>query len=899
MRIETLPLLSREALFAQLTDADPPLVLCVAQRLAQHLFVAHAQWQAARGVSVWKAPAITTVDDFIADQQQRQRLRHGGAAPLSAAESELLWRLVVAESREELGLLRETDAARAAAQAWNLCHDHALDLPLPELTPEVATFNRWAERYRRRCERLARPDASLQKLQRIASLPADSWPPVMVLAGFDRLPPWIEVLTANLAERGCTLMRLADPQRDAQVEARCMASAEQELRAAAMWVRERALRSPQARIGVVVPDLQARRDDLLRVFDQILSPPHDSLHAGAAARPYNLSLGAPLTQQAMVQCALQLLQLGVDGLDLPAAGALLCSPFWGDEDERLQRAQLDRLLRAEGHLQVDTELLQRLAPTALRARLAALERVMPNRRAALSDWSERFSGWLDAAGWPGARALDSHEYQVLEAWRALLAELAALGDVLGPVPASAALAQLGVLASTRVFQPQTPAVNVQVLGALEAVGLEFDALWVMGLDDERWPPAGRPNPYIPFELQRSRGMPHASTAQELAWAEGCTRRWREAAAEVVFSWPEMDGDRPLAPSPLIREEAGRAQRLHVDALPPHWRSARAQSAEERVADAYAPAPDLTQPLPGGARLLGDHASCPFRAWARHRLGAAALDVPGYGPTPIDRGQLVHRALEQLWRDWRDHARFAALDDQALGAQIADAVDAALDWLAARAPQRLPPALRVLEAQRLRQLLADWLAIERARAPFVIEQIEGAAPDADAGAGRDAPPRRFGSLLLRLRPDRVDRLEDGRRLVIDYKTGLGRKPPWRDARPEEPQLALYALTETDVAGIAYARLRAGQIGFDGIAEEAALAPGLKDWSAYAETRDASGWSALFGRWRGELETLAGELQRGLASVTPKHPRQSCRDCDLHALCRIREVAPEAAEDETEA
>jgi ATP-dependent helicase/nuclease subunit B len=497
-----------------------------------------------------------------------------------------------------------------------------------------------------------------------------------VLAGFDRLVPSVQALTAGLAAAGCVLRRLSDPQRDAQVEALCAPTAGHELRAAALWVRERALRDPQARIGVVVPDLQARRQDLLRVFDQVLSPLHDSLHAGAAPRPYNLSLGAPLAQQALVQCALQLLQLGIDGLDLPAAGSLLCSPYWGNEDERLQRAQLDRLLRAEGHLQVDAALLQRLAPAALRARLHALERAPQQRRAALSDWSERFAAWLDAAGWPGARALDSHEYQVLEAWRALLAELAALGDVLGPVPASAALAQLGVLASARVFQPQTPAVNVQVLGALEAVGLEFDALWVMGLDDERWPPAGRPNPYIPFELQRSRGMPHASTAQELAWAEACTRRWREAAAEVVFSWPAMDGDRPLAPSPLIREEAGRAQRLHIDALPPHWRSAQAQSTQERVADAYAPVPDLAQPLPGGARLLGDHASCPFRAWARHRLGAAALDEPGYGPSPIDRGQLVHRALERLWRAWREHAHFAALDADTLGAQIADAVDAA-------------------------------------------------------------------------------------------------------------------------------------------------------------------------------------------------------------------------------
>jgi ATP-dependent helicase/nuclease subunit B len=30
-----------------------------------------------------------------------------------------------------------------------------------------------------------------------------------------------------------------------------------------------------------------------------------------------------------------------------------------------------------------------------------------------------------------------------------------------------------------------------------------------------------------------------------------------------------------------------------------------------------------------------------------------------------------------------------------------------------------------------------------------------------------------------------------------------------------------------------------------------------------------------------------VRDGWAAVTPKHPRQSCRDCGLHALCRIRE------------
>ena len=87
-----------------------------------------------------------------------------------------------------------------------------------------------------------------------------------------------------------------------------------------------------------------------------------------------------------------------------------------------------------------------------------------------------------------------------------------------------------------------------------------------------------------------------------------------------------------------------------------------------------------------------------------------------------------------------------------------------------------------------------------------------------------------------------------------------------------------------------------MGLDGIGADADLAPQIRAYTDERDTRDASGWDALMGRWRGELQTLADEIARGLASVTPKHPRQSCRDCSLHALCRIRELAPEAADDE---
>ncbi|MFP5307565.1 MAG: PD-(D/E)XK nuclease family protein [Gammaproteobacteria bacterium] len=912
MPIDALSELDHDTLFERLAAQRPGeepavAVLCVSRRYAQRLQDAYARAQAQRGVAAWAGALILPAETFLIQLGERERLRRSVAGrplpvPLSEAESALLWRLVVGDARGEQGLLREAEAAQLAAEALRLCQDYGIALPLPVSTPDVERFNHWVAVYADRCARLRRPDAGDYRRQLLDLLAARELAPpaTVVFAGFEMPPPWLQALCAALQMAGCEVLRLRPQRVQARTRACVAATAEQELRAAAQWVLDRARRDPGARLGVVVPDLGARRADVMRVFDQTLCPSLDALHGRTGERPYNLSLGESLAEVGLVQCALWLLRLCTGGLELAEAGALLCAPYWGgDESERLLRADLDRVLRAEGHLRVDLALLRALSGRvpALHRRVAQLAQARAAMAAAPpGEWAERFTAWLDAAGWPGPRTLDSAEFQALEAWRGLLRELGLLGGVLGRIAASGALTQLQQLAQQRVFQPQTPPVSIHVLGALEAQGLDFGALWVLGLDDERWPPKGQPNPFIPYALQRRHALPHASAEIELASAERLTQGWRSAAPVVVFSWAASELDRPLSPSPLVQAEAATAEPVDVDATAPAWRDAASSGRMHHVADAYAPPPAAGAAVPGGARLLGDQARCPFRAFATHRLTAQPLEQPGYGPSYRDRGQLVHRALEALWRSLRNQAALQALDDASLDAHIAEAVDAALERCAQTAPQRFPKALRELERTRLRALLAAWMRIERERPPFSVEWIEGSAPEDAQAAPPDTQLVDFAGLRLRLRPDRIDRLADGARLVIDYKTGAKRPLPWHDGRPEEPQLLLYALTGADVEGLAYARLTAGTIGFDGIAASDALAPGLRSYADYRETREAASWGALMGRWRGELETLAAEIRRGLASVTPKNTHQSCRDCHLHAACRIRETFPAFAFDD---
>src|SRR6185312_3621474 len=50
---------------------------------------------------------------------------------------------------------------------------------------------------------------------------------------------------------------------------------------------------------------------------------------------------------------------------------------------------------------------------------------------------------------------------------------------------------------------------------------------------------------------------------------------------------------------------------------------------------------------------------------------------------------------------------------------------------------------------------------------------------------------LGPLRLRLRLDRIDRLKDGRLVLIDYKSGEPKTKSLHGERPSEPQLLVYA------------------------------------------------------------------------------------------------------------
>src|SRR5438552_2434659 len=635
------------------------------------------------------------------------------------------------------------------------------------------------------------------------------------------------------------------------------ASAKEELECAAKWARAR-LEEGRARIGVVVPRLETRRKEVVRVFSRVLRPGHHLPGAQKAPLPFNVSLGEPLSNYALVDAALGLLELSFHSVEFERTSKLLRSPFLaGAESEMARRATLDVRLR------------RKLEATVALPKLIAFAEPCPLLRQALekvfalagdagekspSEWARHFSALLEAAGFPGERSLDSEEFQTRAKWHEVLGEFAKLDRVSKNFSLQKALSILKQICSDTLFQPESADAPIQVLGVLESAGLRFDCLWVSGLTDEAWPLAARPNPFIPIALQKKAGIPQASAEGSLAFGRRITEEWSSSAKEVVLSWPAKEEDRDLAPSPLILEIP--ASSLSVPAYPRYRDLLFASKKLESLEDSKAPAVKVKQ-VRGRTRVLSDQAACPFRAFARWRLAAQELEEPTPGLDARQRGALLHDLMKHLWLSLRNSKALEKDLDPAIASAAAAAVK----------ENGLEGRFAELERERLARLAREWLEIEKTRAPFEVAALE------------ERRTLNVAGLELSGRIDRMDRLERGGHALIDYKTGQATRNAWLGERPDDPQLPLYAVSAPErIDAVAFARLNPGEMAFRGFSKEKNVLPKVELY------RD---WRGLFDQWRKETRDLGAAFAAGDARVDPKYALKTCRLCDLQTLCRVYE------------
>ncbi len=893
--LDNLPALSIDEYVTQSLPSD--LLLTAGNRLAREISARFASTESS-GVAL--LPRILPFDVWLRRCWQDlhfQAVLNGDealqdATLLSESQEEILWERTLQSAGAGGCTLFQDDTVQACLRSGALADQYGIpfDDPIWERDSESAVFRTWYTKLRETCRRkrfvrMARLPEFLVK--RAAALPALR-ECRLVLAGFEEpAPAQLSLLraAASLAQHALRLESMGDA--SSVPEAICRAAdAEEELRAAAAWAKREIAANPSARIAVVVPDLTARRSLVMEIFGNAFGGTETPDLDDAAEQPFHLSLGGRLGATPIARALLAVLPFLRGAGSVEDARNLLRGPYFARAAlERDARARLETVLyrqrREDAPLErlreaaVEVEAATKVSLAQWKDAVSAMASFDATGELAPSAWAARLRALCVRCLWLGDPTLSSAEFQTRHRVLEELGALAELDIVTPPVEFSAFERVLRRRLDAATFQPESSPKPILVAGLFEVTGLRFDAVWICGLTDGVLPRPLQPDPFLPLGLQRSHGLPNCDSLRERDFAERSFSRMLRLSNRIVLSYPAREKQEELEPSPLLRSLALR----HGIAIAPLERApvyvelpaAAMEEIEDWRGDAL---PEAEKRVPRGSQVLADQSACPFRAFARTRLGGDA-ELPQLPlMNRLDQGMFAHKALELFWRESKSHEGLLALSDDALVDRIRHCVRKALDEFRAGRGDLLADAQSDAEFLRLSQLLRVWLEQEMLRRPFTILETErGHTVD-------------LGGIELRIRPDRTDLLADGTLALIDYKTGRVKRSMWDGDRPEQPQLLLYlAAAEQAVTAIAFGCLKAGSTGWELYGEDV---PGQFATNKRAAVPEG-GWPAFVARSRDAINRLTREFREGFAAVDPLKGEETCKYCEQKPFCRIAEVA----------
>lgn len=879
------------ALFENITTTT---ILTPNRRLSAILLKRFNHYQQAQGKLSWPTPDILPLSVWLQRLWQDYTCTQFTDTPhlLNAAQESFLWEKIILETKQAHQLLQIAETADIAKSAWALLKQWQIDIhqPIFQSAEDYLALKEWITLFEKTCHEKNCIDSHTMtgNITRLIAEQRIPLPPHLIMIGFTEIAPQLKALLKQAENTSrIHIIEYDKPDAPSFLKRTNLPDAQEEIQAMALWAKTLIQHQPNASIACVIPDLEKKRDQVLQIFSETLSPkniyPTDTQH-----HLFNLSAGKALTQYSLINMALELLSLHKKVIQIETVSHLLSSPFIGEaEYERITRSQLDKALKQDNINRINlVDIGKNTDPASslftlycpkLSKRLSAYFsylHTLPNKLS-YYEWANVFTESLTLLGWPGERSLNSEEYQVVDSWLTLFTQFASLDQISSPVSWQQALSTLQKMAAKSIFQPKTPEAPIQVLGLLEAAGSPFDYIWVSGMDDIAWPPQPKPNPLIPKRLQREMNMPHATAQRELMFCNNIMQQFKCNTDYLIFSYAEKNEEFDVEPSPLIKSlPIINIAELNIeDYYSPIERIYQTKNIEY-LQDETAPAITLEEKIAGGVSILKHQALCPFKAFAEWRLHAKELETPTPGLRNKDRGNVIHKALELCWNQLQDQQMLLSADSNQLTELINESIKLALDQYAVSHKDH--SNYLNLEKKRLHALLNDWLALEKERPAFKVLTHE---------KKMDVT---LNQLTFSIRVDRIDELSDGKKLIIDYKTGKNSNiNQWLSERPDEPQLPLYSLLDKDTtAGITFAQVATGEHCFKGVSGYEMGVKGIKEITEIKKVT-ASSWNEQMINWQTTLQSLSDQFAQGYALVQPKEADQTCLHCRLKPLCRINE------------
>ncbi|MFM8453545.1 MAG: PD-(D/E)XK nuclease family protein, partial [Gammaproteobacteria bacterium] len=698
---------------------------------------------------------------------------------------------------------------------------------------------------------LFRTQSILKQLYQILETSPTLRPKLIILVGFyEQSPFWLN-FWKSCVSLGIEVKAINFTTRPEAIAIQPCVDFQTERKIVGQWLAQE-LESQKApgQLGLVVPDLQLSRalwaDSLLEVLPETA--------VNIAAPPNLLSYH-------LIRAAYDLLQiLSQDFLELADLFRLLKRPYWQGSCLMAEDYWVFEIFLRKQHYEsykiLDLEMLFQKFQEAKAKALPELKALIKNwiefkkkilelKRLEIKDWLILVQNFLKTCGWPKPTKLSSLEYQLHFSWNKVLIEYSEWSPFLGKISYKQLLSNLGKLIQDQTFLPEHAEPKIQVLGLLEATGLPFYKLWISGMDENTWPKSPKANPFIPYAIQKKYGLPRSSADREYSVAEKITNLLVQGAKTVRISHVSRTPEGiHQGLSPLIRNLAFDKQIFSE--VNTGFSNLEQKIEPKIIFESYEDKmglPYQQDTLPS-VRILQAQLECPFKGYAAGRLNPLILKQDPKAQRAMLRGVFLHRALWHFSKNGQNIAH--ALEQLRLEYQ---------------GKKFWKEPILSLELSRMQKILEAWSEYEVYFKAFSNSGLEYKINGHWQGKGHEK--------RIELRVDRL--LENqGRKIILDYKSGMISKNWYQNTELDELQLAIYGILIEGVEGLLLASLKPGLMGLSGlVSEDLNLAPILKIGVCKAQE-----FQSKLKTWSVYIDQIILGYIQGDAKIQPKKGPQTC-------------------------
>jgi len=266
---------------------------------------------------------------------------------------------------------------------------------------------------------------------------------------------------------------------------------------------------------------------------------------------YNVSAGQSLINQPIVDAAIKLLLFSHQYFDWQDLIFLKNSPFidWG-ENKDFVRAFLHKQSLLGRKKYSYSGLLKAITKSPLSNQLMVLkeriEKLQSHKLAKglLSDWTNLWQEKLIFLGW--VTNANEYEEKVKQAFIQALQATNELNSIYTHVSFEQARDCLLQSCKQQTFQLPSDRSDIQIMGVLEAVGLEFDELILVGFNSTNWPQKHQSNPFIPISFQKDYAMPGCSVDREYQYTEQLSNQLLKSANKIWITQSRTDTNKDIS-----------------------------------------------------------------------------------------------------------------------------------------------------------------------------------------------------------------------------------------------------------------------------------------------------------------------------------------------------------------